>query len=77
MDRFTSLHLQKPVVRLSNRWIRTSSQCDAVLDFDEAARNPAKTEELDAAFDSGDHLHLSSNGYLKLASIIDLKLFKQ
>jgi lysophospholipase L1-like esterase len=60
-----------------NRWIRTSSQCDAVLDFDEAARNPAKIEELDAAFDSGDHLHLSSNGYLKLASIIDLKLFKQ
>ena len=60
-----------------NHWIRTSGQCDAVLDFDEAARNPVKTEELDAAFDSGDHLHLSSNGYLKLASSIDLKLFSQ
>jgi lysophospholipase L1-like esterase len=60
-----------------NHWIRTSGQCDAVLDFDQAARNPVKIDELDAAFDSGDHLHLNSNGYLKLASTIDLKLFKQ
>ena len=60
-----------------NHWIRTSGQCDKVLDFDEAARNPSKTDELDAAFDSGDHLHLNSDGYRKLASSIDLKLFKQ
>jgi lysophospholipase L1-like esterase len=60
-----------------NQWVRTSGQCDAVLDFDEAARNPAKPDELDSAFDSGDHLHLNSDGYRKLASSIDLTLFSR
>ncbi len=58
-----------------NDWIRTSGQFDAVIDFDKATRNPDKPDQLDAAFDSGDHLHLNSDGYRKLAASIDLNLF--
>jgi len=57
-----------------NNWIRTSGKFDAVADFDKAAGDPAKPEQLDAAADSGDHLHLSSEGYKRLAEAIDLKL---
>ena len=63
--------------QMINQWIRTSNQCDGVLDFDAAARSPAKADELDAAFDNGDHLHLNSDGYRRLAASIDLKLFRQ
>ena len=58
-----------------NDWIRTSGVFDAFADFDKAARNPTSPEELDAIADSGDHLHLSSEGYKRLAGSIDLKLF--
>jgi lysophospholipase L1-like esterase len=60
-----------------NTWIRTSGQFDAVIDFDKAVRDPNKPDQLDAAFDSGDHLHLNSEGYRKMAADIDLNLFTQ
>jgi lysophospholipase L1-like esterase len=58
-----------------NTWIRTSGQFDAVIDFDKATRDPANPTQLAADVDSGDHLHLNSEGYKRMAAAIDLKLF--
>jgi lysophospholipase L1-like esterase len=60
-----------------NNWIRTSGKFDAVIDLDAAVRDPADPNKLLAAYDSGDHLHLSVAGYQKMAEAIDLDLFKQ
>jgi lysophospholipase L1-like esterase len=60
-----------------NAWIRTSGQFDAVADFDKVTRDPNAPDQLQAAFDSGDHLHLNSEGYKQMAAAIDLKLFAQ
>ena len=58
-----------------NTWIRTSGQFDAVVDFDKATRDPNAPSQLAADVDSGDHLHLNSEGYKRMAAAIDLKLF--
>jgi lysophospholipase L1-like esterase len=57
-----------------NQWIRTSGVFDAVLDFDAVVRDPANPGHLLPAADSGDHLHLSDQGYKMLAESVDLKL---
>ena len=59
-----------------NAWIRTSGKFDAVIDMDAAIRDPAVPANLLPAYDSGDHLHPSVDGYRKMAEIIDLKLFE-
>jgi lysophospholipase L1-like esterase len=59
-----------------NRWIRTSGQFDAVIDFDRAVRDPDDHELIAPAFDSGDHLHLNPAGYQALAAALDLDLFR-
>jgi lysophospholipase L1-like esterase len=58
-----------------NAWIRTSGQFDAVVDFDKAVRDPTEPAQLAPDTDSGDHLHLNSDGYKRMAAAIDLKLF--
>ena len=58
-----------------NAWIRTSGQFDAVVDFDKATRDANAPDQLEADLDSGDHLHLNSDGYKRMAAAIDLKLF--
>lgn len=58
-----------------NAWIRTSADFDAVIDFDAAVRDATDPSRLDSACDCGDHLHLSVEGYVRLAAAIDLKLF--
>jgi lysophospholipase L1-like esterase len=58
-----------------NEWIRTGGKFDQVIDFDAAVRDPANPINLTAAYDSGDHLHLSPAGYQKMADAIDLTLF--
>jgi lysophospholipase L1-like esterase len=60
-----------------NDWIRTSHAFDAVLDFDQVARDPANPGQLLPAYDSGDHLHLNPAGYQAIASSIPLSLFRQ
>ena len=60
-----------------NAWIRTSGQFDAVVDFDKATRDPSEPSQLAADVDSGDHLHLNSEGYKRMAASIDLKLFSK
>ena len=46
---------------------------DAVIDFDAAVRDPAHPTQIQAKFDSGDHLHPEDNGYRAMAESIDLK----
>jgi lysophospholipase L1-like esterase len=60
-----------------NTWIRTSGQFDAVIDFDKATRDSNAPSQLEADLDSGDHLHLNSDGYKRMAAAIDLKLFSR
>jgi lysophospholipase L1-like esterase len=58
-----------------NAWIRHAGAFDAVIDFDQVVRDPAHTDCLLAAFDSGDHLHPNDAGYKAMAAAIDLRLF--
>ena len=60
----------------ANHWIRTSGAFDAIIDFEEIARDPNAPGKLHSDFDSGDHLHLSAAGYRALGESIDLSLFK-
>jgi len=59
-----------------NEWIRTSGKFDAVIDLDEAVRDPDNPSRLLREYDSGDHLHLSVAGLQKMADAIDLDLFE-
>jgi lysophospholipase L1-like esterase len=55
-----------------NGWIRTSGLFDGVADFDAAVRDPSAPDQLQSAFDSGDHLHLSPAGYRAMAGAVPL-----
>jgi len=57
-----------------NDWIRTSGVFDAVIDWDAVVRDPQKPARLRQEADSGDHLHLSDEGYRMMAEALDLKL---
>ncbi len=57
-----------------NTWIRTSGVFDAVLDFDRAVRDPQAPRKLLAAYDVGDHLHLSPTGYRAIADAVPAQL---
>ncbi|MCE7000256.1 SGNH/GDSL hydrolase family protein [Saccharothrix sp. S26] len=58
-----------------NEWIRAAGVLDAVLDFDAAVRDPHDPRRLLAAYDEGDHLHLTPAGYRALADAVPLELF--
>jgi lysophospholipase L1-like esterase len=58
-----------------NKWIRSAGAFDAVADFDQALRDPARPDHLLPAFDSGDHLHPNDAGYKAMANAIDLHWF--
>ena len=57
-----------------NQWIRTSGAFDGVIDFDAVARDPNRPTHIQAAYDSGDHLHPQDAGYKAMADSIDLKM---
>lgn len=59
-----------------NEQIRAGKVFDAVVDFDAALRDPARPNSLRPAYDSGDHLHPSDNGYRAMAEAVDLKMLK-
>lgn len=59
-----------------NQWIRTSHGFDAVLDFDQAVRDPADPHRILPSFDSGDHLHLNPAGYQALAAAVPARLLR-
>jgi lysophospholipase L1-like esterase len=59
-----------------NRWIRSSKAFDGVIDFDAVMRDPDHPSRLLPGFASEDHLHPNDDGYRRMASAIDLSLFK-
>ena len=60
-----------------NDWIRNEAGFDAVIDFDEAVRDPDNQAFFLPIYDSGDHLHPSNAGYQAMADAIDLSLFRR
>lgn len=58
-----------------NRWIRGQGHFDAVIDFDQILRDPAHPDRLLPAYDSGDHLHPSPDGYRAMGDAVPLALF--
>ncbi|WP_310962098.1 GDSL-type esterase/lipase family protein [Nocardioides terrisoli] len=63
---------QEAVRNQVNQYLRTSSDFDAVFDFDAAVRDPADPTRLATLYDSGDHIHPSDAGYLAIANSVDL-----
>ena len=59
-----------------NQWMRTSHAYDAVIDVDAVLRDPAHPSRLLPAYDSGDHVHPTDDGYRAMADAIDLALFR-
>ncbi len=59
-----------------NEWVRAAGAFDAVLDFDAAVRDPHEPRRLSAAYDEGDHLHMTPAGYQALADAVPLELFE-
>ncbi|WP_423605296.1 GDSL-type esterase/lipase family protein [Sphingomonas sp. MS122] len=57
-----------------NRFIRTSSLYDTVIDFDRIGADPSDPLALRPAYDSGDHLHPSPVGYRAMADAVPLDL---
>ena len=55
-----------------NQWIREAGLFDAVADFDQVLRDPARPQRLRTEFDSGDHLHPGDAGYRAMAAAIDI-----
>jgi hypothetical protein len=45
-----------------NQWIWSSGEFDAVIDFDQALRDPAQPARMLPAYDGGDHLHPGDRG---------------
>jgi lysophospholipase L1-like esterase len=58
-----------------NAWIRAGRGFDAVLDFDQAVRDPLHQRRCRPSLDSGDHLHLNPAGYRALAGAVPAGLF--
>jgi lysophospholipase L1-like esterase len=57
-------------------WIRTSKAFDEVIDFDVVMRDPDHPSRLLPRLASEDHLHPNDDGYQRMASAIDLSLFR-
>jgi lysophospholipase L1-like esterase len=65
---------QRESIRLAvNQWIRVGRVFDGVVDFDAALRDPTQPERMQRAYDSGDHIHPSDNGYAAMADAIPLE----
>lgn len=50
-----------------NDFIRTTDLIDGCIDFDKAVRDPENPDWFLPEYDSGDHLHPSSDGYRRMA----------
>ena len=61
--------------RQINDWIRNSGAFDAVVDWDAVVRDMENPSRLLSEAGSGDHLHLSDEGYRMMAEAVDLGLF--
>ncbi|MEU8886849.1 SGNH/GDSL hydrolase family protein [Streptomyces sp. NPDC048442] len=59
-----------------NEEIRAGRVFDTVVDFDRAVRDPYAPTRLLTAYDSGDHLHPSDEGYRRMGQWMDLRVLK-
>jgi lysophospholipase L1-like esterase len=58
-----------------NEWLRKTDDFDAIVDFDQALRDPDHPTRMLPIYDCGDHLHPSDRGYRAMGDAIDLSLF--
>ncbi|MFI1421678.1 SGNH/GDSL hydrolase family protein [Streptomyces sp. NPDC020731] len=63
---------REAVRQVINSEIRAGRVFDAVVDFDEALRDPYDPRRFRSEYDSGDHLHPSDRGYTRMAEAFDL-----
>jgi lysophospholipase L1-like esterase len=59
-----------------NEWIRTTNEYAAVLDIDDALRDPHRPARYRANLDSGDGLHPNDSGAAAMANALDLTVFR-
>lgn len=55
-----------------NAWIRTNKLADGLIDFDKVLEDPSKPNNINPAYDCGDHLHPNDAGYQAMAKAVDL-----
>ena len=55
-----------------NRWLRTTHDIDALIDADLLLRDPKHPDQINKAYDSGDHIHGSDAGYALIAGAFPL-----
>src|SRR6059036_2892473 len=58
-----------------NEWLRKTDAFDAIVDFDQALRDPDHPTRMLPIYDCGDHLHPSDLGYNTMGDAVDLSLF--
>ena len=58
-----------------NRFIRTSGEFDAVVDFDAVIRDPDNPRRFLPHYTNGDNLHPNDDGYRAMAEAVDLSIF--
>ena len=58
-----------------NEWLRKTDAFDAIVDFDQALRDPDHPTRMLPIYDCGDHLHPSDLGYRAMGDAIELSLF--
>lgn len=58
-----------------NASVRAGGIFDAYVDFDSAVRDPSHPTRLLPAYDSGDHIHPNSAGYVAMSNSINLSIF--
>ncbi|VWD52029.1 lipase [Burkholderia lata] len=64
----------REAIRLEvNRWIRSGSGFDGVVDFDAVLRDPARPSVLQRRYDSGDGIHPSDAGYTAMADAVPVE----
>lgn len=59
-----------------NEEIRSGRVFDAVVDFDQALRDPYDPRRMRSDYDSGDHLHPGDKGYARMGEVLDLDTLK-
>ena len=67
---FHGTQISDTLRRQVNTWILTGpghQMADAVIDLSTCMQNPANTSQLNPIYDSGDHLHPNSAGYLHMS----------
>jgi lysophospholipase L1-like esterase len=58
-----------------NNWFKTGHEFDAVIDFEDAVRDPNHPDRFLSNYDCGDHLHPNSRGYQAMAAAVPVSWF--